>query len=426
MNKLLLINTSANTTSPGRIAEEIGHAAIARGYDSYFAYGRTGRESKSKLIRIGTDWDFKIHGIESMLWDNHGFGSRVATRKFIEDVESIRPDVVNLHNIHGYYLNVDILFGYLAEKDIPIVWTLHDCWPFTGHCAYFDRYQCEKWKAGCYHCPNSKGYPKSLLLDRSKSNYLRKKEIFNKPKNIILVAVCDWMANNLMTSFLSNYPIVTIYNGVDIDVFRPRFSNEDECKAFNQKLGVQPDVKIILGVASTWDGRKGLDDFVKLRSMFDKERYAIILVGLNDKQIAALPDGIIGIKRTESVDRLAELYSLADVFVNPTYVDNFPTTNIEALACGTPVVTYRTGGSPEAVDERTGGVVNQGDVSILCEAVEYFANRKGEFSHACRERALKNFNKQDRFDDYVRLFDRLINHKQLCIKEDSNPHCVSM
>ena len=408
MTKLLMINTSANTGSTGRIAEGIGQAAIAKGYDSYFAYGRTGRESESKLIRIGADRDFKIHGLESLLLDGHGFGSRTATQRFIEEIERVKPDVINLHNIHGYYLNVEILFEYLAKTDIPVVWTLHDCWAFTGHCSYFDRYHCERWKTGCHHCPNSKGYPKSLFLDRSKANYERKKQLFNKPKNITFVAVCNWMANNVRASFLGGYPVETIYNGVDVDVFKPRFAEADNGNGQKYKLGIDTDAKVVLGVASTWDRRKGLDDFVKLRRLFDCEKYAIVLVGLNDKQIAELPDGIIGIKRTESVEQLAELYSLADVFVNPTYVDNFPTTNIEALACGTPVVTYNTGGSPEAVDEATGVVVEQGDIGLLRDAVENCANNKKEFTQACRERALKNFNKRERFEDYVRIFDRLI------------------
>lgn len=411
MTKLLMINTSANTGSTGRIAEGIGHAAISKGFDSYLAYGRIGRESESKLIRIGADRNIKLHGLESVIFDNHGFGSRAATRKFIEEVERIQPDVINLHNVHGYYLNVEILFDYLVKADIPVVWTLHDCWPFTGHCSYFDRYHCEKWKTGCHHCPNSKGYPKSLFLDRSKTNYERKKLLFNKPKNITFVAVCNWMANNVKASFLGGYPVETIYNGVDVEVFRPRFDDGADCHVVKRCIGVKADVKVILGVASTWDRRKGLDDFVKLCSLFDCEKYAIVLVGLNDKQIAALPEGMIGIKRTESVEQLAELYSLADVFVNPTYVDNFPTTNIEALACGTPVVTYNTGGSPEAIDGDTGVVVEQGDLRLLRAAVEYCANNKKEFTYACRERALRYFNKRERFEDYVRIFDRVIKNK---------------
>lgn len=407
IKRLLLINVSANSGSTGRIAEEIGQTAISRGYESYFAFGRIGRESKSSLIRIGNEWDIRWHGLESLLLDNHGFGSRNATKRFIQEIERVQPDVINLHNVHGYYLNVEILFKYLAKTDIPVVWTLHDCWPFTGHCSYFDRYHCEKWKSGCHHCPNSKGYPKSLFLDCSKTNYARKKELFNKPKNITFVAVCNWMANNVKASFLGGYPVETIYNGVDVETFRPRFEGLNGSNSLKAKLGINESAKVVLGVASTWDRRKGLDDFVKLRTMMTDE-YAIVLVGLNDKQIAALPEGVLGIKRTESVDQLAELYSLADVFVNPTYVDNFPTTNIEALACGTPVVTYKTGGSPEAIDEKTGMVVNQGEMNLLLPAVEFVAKNKPSYTKACRERAVRMFNKQDRFEDYVNLFNRVV------------------
>ena len=405
MNKLLLINVSANSGSTGRIAEEIGQTAAARGYDCHFGYGRVGRESKAHLIRIGSDWDVRVHGLESLLFDNHGFGSRKATKRFIQEIERIKPDVINLHNIHGYYLNVEILFEYLAKMDIPVVWTLHDCWPFTGHCSYFDRYHCEKWKIGCHHCPNSKGYPKSLFLDRSKANYTRKKELFNRPKNITFVAVCQWMANNVKASFLGGYPVETIYNGVDVDIFHP--SGKQSLLLSKNRMGIDNHKKVVLGVASTWDKRKGLDDFVTMSAQLPSD-YQIILVGLNDKQIANLPSNIIGIKRTENVRQLAELYSLADVFVNPTYVDNFPTTNIEALACGTPVVTYRTGGSPEAIDEKTGVVVNQGEINLLLPTVEYVAKNKPSYTKACRERAVRMFNKQDRFEDYVNLFNSLI------------------
>lgn len=405
MKKVLLVNVSANSGSTGRIAEGIGQAAIAHGYESYFGYGRTGRLSLTHLIRIGTDWDVRWHGLESLLWDNHGFGSRNATKQFIQEIERIQPDVINLHNIHGYYLNVEILFEYLAKIDIPVVWTLHDCWPFTGHCSYFDRYNCEKWKTVCHHCPNSKGYPKSLFLDRSKTNYARKKELFNKPKNITFVAVCQWMANNVKDSFLRGYPVATIYNGVDMDIFHP--SDEQSLLLAKNRMGVDDHKKVVLGVASTWDKRKGLDDFVTMSVQLPSD-YQIILVGLNDKQIANLPSNIIVIKRTENVRQLAELYSLADVFVNPTYVDNFPTTNIEALACGTPVVTYRTGGSPEAIDEKIGMVVNQGEMNLLLHAVEYVAKNKPSYTKACRERAVRLFNKQDRFEDYVNLFNSLI------------------
>ena len=403
MNKLLLLNVSANSGSTGRIAEEIGQTAIAKGYECYFGYGRIGRESKAHLIRIGSDWDVKVHGLESMLFDNHGFGSRNATKRFVQEIERIKPDVINLHNIHGYYLNVEILFEYLAKTDIPVVWTLHDCWPFTGHCSHYMRVKCDRWKTGCHHCPNSKGYPKSLFLDRSKTNYARKKELFCKPNNITFVAVCQWMANNVKDSFLSGYPVETIYNGTDTTIFQPCDSS-----IMRNHWGLGEKTKGLLGVASVWTQYKGLYDFYELSKRLEGD-YKIILLGLNERQIQELPDGIIGIKRTENVRQLAELYALADVFVNPTYVDNFPTTNIEALACGTPVVTYRTGGSPEAIDEKTGVVVNQGDLSLLQTAVESVAKNKSSYTKACRERVVECFNKQDRFEDYVTLFNSLIN-----------------
>lgn len=405
MKTILLVNSTANSGSTGRIAEGIGQAAIANGYNSYFGYGRIGQDSVSKLIKIGSAKDIILHGLGSLLFDNHGFCSRTATLKFIKEIEKFHPDVINLHNIHGYYLNVEILFNYLEVSNIPVVWTFHDCWPFTGHCTYFDRYKCLKWKSGCEYCPNSKGYPKSLFLDRSKYNYYEKKELFNKLKNVTLVAPCNWMKKLIQQSFLSKYPVVTIHNGVDIDIFKPIRSAE-----IRKKLGITPNKKIILGVASIWDKRKGFDDFIKLNLGLDKH-YQIILVGLNDRQEASLPKNMIGVKRTENIKQLAELYSLANVFVNPTYVDNFPTTNIEALACGTPVVTYRTGGSSEAIDDYTGVVVEQGDMNQLKQAVEFVANRKEEYTYACRNRAEMMFNKHERFNDYVALFNKLIENK---------------
>lgn len=401
MKKLLIVNTSCNTGSTGRIAEEIGQTAIADGYECYFAYSIAGRESKCQTIQIGNSLDFKIHALSTRLFDNHGFCSTSATKALIKKIEEIKPDVINLHNIHGYYLNVEVLFDYISKANIPIVWTLHDCWPFTGHCSYFDRYHCDKWKTGCFDCQNKKGYPTSWFIDRSRHNYNKKRAIFNNVPNITFVPVCHWMEENVKQSFFGKYPTQTIYNGVDLEVFKPQQSD-----SLRNKFGIKDDNKVVLGVASVWDRRKGLDDFVKLRSQLNDD-YSIVLVGLAEEQIQSLPSGIIGIRRTDSIQQLVELYSLADVFVNPTYVDNFPTTNIEALACGTPIITYKTGGSPEAVDEETGLVANQGDISQLSDHIRYIANRKAEYLTKCRERAVSFYNKHDRFNDYVKLFDEL-------------------
>lgn len=402
MKKILLINVAANSGSTGRIAEDIGRTAIANGLESYFAYGRIARDSQCNLIHIGTDLDVKLHGLQSLLFDKHGLGSYSATNKLIQEIERISPDIINIHNLHGYYINIKVLLTYLREKKIPIVFTLHDCWSYTGHCSHYMRIGCDRWKTGCHDCPNRTRYPKSLFWDRSALNYKLKKQLFTSLENVTVVCPCNWLAGDAKMSFLSKFNIETIYNGIDINVFQPQASD-----ALRLKLGLVKEDKVVLGVASVWTKNKGLFDFYELNMTLGSQ-YKIILVGLNNKQIKQLPEGIIGIQRTESIQQLAELYSLADVYVNPTYVDNFPTTNIEALACGTPVVTYRTGGSSEAIDKQTGVVVEKGKVDLLKAAIEDLASNKNEYTKACRERAVDCFNKQDRYNDYISLFERLL------------------
>lgn len=403
MLKLLQINTSVNTGSTGRIAEEIGSTAMKAGFGSYIAYGRMARESKSQLIHIGNVASVRRHALTSRLWDNHGFASTKATKLFVKGLERINPDIIHLHNLHGYYLNVEVLFDYLKKVQKPIVWTLHDCWPMTGHCSHFDFVRCDRWKTGCYACPNLKGYPVSLFLDRSKQNFEKKKKIFTEVSNITFVTPSHWLKSVVQESFFENYPVKVIHNGVDLDVFKPIRSEE-----VRSKYDIQYDTKIVLGVASIWGRRKGLNDFVQLKERMGED-VQIILVGLNEKQLSNLPKGILGIRRTENVEELAALYAMADVFVNPTWVDNFPTTNIEALACGTPVVTYQTGGSPEAITDVTGKVVERGDVEALREAIlEILVRERDVYRIECRERAEKFFNKEDRYRDYVELYKSLI------------------
>ena len=396
---LLLVNTSINSTSTGRIAEEIGRCASKAGFQVSAGYGFVNNKSQLDTIKIGTKSDHYLHALYTRLADRHGFGSGRATAKFLERLDEIAPDIVNLHNIHGYYLNVELLAKYLSRKGIPVVWTFHDCWPFTGHCSYFDAVHCDLWKSGCRNCPNKHGYPESILSDNSEKNYNEKRRLFCAIPNLTIVTPCHWMAENVKASFLGSSPVRVIYNGVDTDVFKPAASGD--ISRLRHEKGLDGK-KIILGVASVWDRRKGLEDFKKLADMlFDDER--IVLIGLNNKQLAALPENVIGVSRTENTTQLAEYYSMADVFVNPTYVDNFPTTNIEALACGTPVVTYNTGGSPEAIDNTTGRVVDKGDiVSLLNEIRSRYKNE--EISKKCRERAVGNFDSRDRFRDYVNLF----------------------
>jgi glycosyltransferase involved in cell wall biosynthesis len=390
MPKLLQINVTANWGSTGKIAEDIGRLAMESGWESWIAYGRGIPQSKSQLVRIGNDLDMKFHAIQTRLFDNHGLASVHPTKKFIRQIQEIKPDIIHLHNIHGYFLNYPILFSFLKEYRVPIVWTLHDCWPFTGHCAYYDYAKCDKWLNGCYSCPQLRCYPASLFADRSRENYNQKKKSFFGCESLTLVPVSDWLNGEVARSFLSEYNILTIHNGIDLSVFKPS----------------KPKERYILGCASVWDKRKGLQEFIKLRNILPND-IQIILVGLSQKQIGLLPQGIKGITRTDNVKQLVDLYSSAIAFVNPTLEDNFPTTNLEALACGTPVITYCTGGSPEAIDRITGIVVPQGDIQSLSDAIVKSDN-SGFSSTACRERVEKYFDKNICFKKYLDLYDKLM------------------
>ena len=401
MKTLLQINVVVNSGSTGRIAEEIGQTAIEAGWESHIAYGREkNTPSQSNKIKIGTDWDMKLHGIQTRVLDNHSLGmsSRGATKRLIKQIEQIKPDIIHIHNLHGYYINIEVLFEYLSKLDTSMVWTFHDCWPFTGHCAHFDYIGCEKWKTGCYECPIKKSYPSSYVIDRSKKNYEDKKRLFNSVKNMTLVPVSNWLGNYFKDSFLHKYDVRMIHNGIDTSVFKPQESNKAIDK-YNLKGKF-----VILGVASIWNYRKGLTDFIKMSETLDSQ-YQIVLVGLSNEQIKTLPNNIIGITRTESVNELAELYAAADVFVNPTYEDNFPTTNLEALACGTLVITYNTGGSPEAVDSDTGIIVEKGNLDALIGAISEVKQKgKSYYTNACRNRALQLYRKEERYKDYLELY----------------------
>lgn len=399
MAVLFQINVAANWGSHGRIAEGIGEIVQAHGWDSYIAYGRYANPSKSHLIKVGGFYDQYLHGARSLLLDRHGLGSKDATWRLIQNIDYVQPDIIQLHNIHGYYLNYPELFDYLSNLDVPVIWTLHDAWPFTGHCAFFDSVHCDRWKSGCYDCPQKTSYPSSFLLDRSKRNYEQKRRCFSSLRNLTLVPVSDWLNGLLGESFLKDIPRVCIHNGVDMDLFQPN----------DMQASLRPGKKIVLGVNSVWETRKGLSDFIALRSMLD-DQYVIVLVGVNRKQKKHLPEGVIGIERTDNIHDLAAYYSRADVFVNPTYEDNFPTTNLEALACGTPVITYQTGGSPEAIDTTCGVVVPVGDVRALADTIQNVCqDSKNPFSsEACRKRVELCFRKEDRYQEYFDLYSSLL------------------
>ena len=405
MPRIIQINTALNCGSHGRIVEQISRVAADRGFETTIVHGaRYLNKSQFADIQTTTKTQELLNGVRSLLFDAHGLGLKSATKSLIAKLKDIKPDIVHLHNIHGYYLNYKVLFDYLAESGMPVVWTLHDCWSMTGHCAQFEQFGCDKWKTQCHDCQyHNAWYPKSII-DRSKRNFELKKQCFTSVNDMTIVAVSHWLEGIVKQSFLAKYPIKVINNGVDLTSFRP-------CSD-TPRVSVMGDQKFtILGVASSWDDDKGIKEFVKLSQNPD---YQVIMVGVKDNLKAKLPKEITAIARTNSQEELAKYYSMADVFVNPTYKDSFPTTNLEALACGTPVITYKTGGSPESVTPETGIVVEKGNFEQLCDAIKTIKNNgKSYYSASCRERAEKFYNKDDRFKDYIDLYENILDNSHV-------------
>ncbi len=394
--KVLQINSVCGIRGTGRICTDIADILTQNGHRCKIAYGRETVPEKYKkyAVRVGSDLGVKIDALKSRIFDNAGFNSKSATKKFIKWVREYDPDIIHLHNIHGYYINVEILFDYLKESGKPVIWTLHDCWSFTGHCAYFDFVGCDKWKSGCENCPQHKEYPSSLFADNSVRNYCKKKEILTGIKNMMLLTPSRWLADCVKKSFLGDYPITVFNNGIDLDVFRPTNST------FRQKHGLE-DQKVLLGVASVWDRRKGLTDFIGLSKVLDDE-YKIVLVGLNKEQMASLPEKILGLPRVLESSELAKIYSAADVFLNLSVEETMGLTTVEALACGTPVVVYDRTAVPEVVDEKSSIVVSAGDITALKEAVTSIKISEVD----CINRAA-NFDKNKRYNGILELYSKL-------------------
>ena len=392
--KVLEINSVCGRGSTGKIATDIAAVLQDNGHECAIAYGRYEYGGSIPTIRIGNKLTVYMHGVKSFVSGKHGFGSKRATELLIKKINDYKPDIIHLHNIHGYYINIEVLFKYIRENRIPVVWTLHDCWTFTGHCAYFTYNKCDKWKDGCQDCAYRKSYPKSIV-DKSEWNYQRKKEIFTSLDNALIVTPSAWLANLVHNSFLQKYSIKVINNGIDLSVFNNKHNS------FAEKYNIKE--KIILGVADAWSQRKGLQQFVELSEVLPAE-YKIVLVGTVDNQ--QLPSNIIAFGRTQTQKQLAEIYASAYAFVNPTLEDNFPTVNLEALACGTPVITFDTGGSPETVDKTCGIVTSEKSVQGLMEAIKSLET-SGITSEACMNRA-KQFDRVKRVNDYLKLYKELL------------------
>ena len=395
--KVLQINSVCGIRSTGRICTDIGEILEREGHDCKIAYGRESvPEVYQKFaIRIGDETDVKIHALKSRIFDSAGFESEKATRIFINKIKKWKPEISHLHNLHGYYINLPILFDYIKSNNIPVVWTLHDCWAFTGHCTHFDRIGCNKWMndtEGCTHCQRKKAYPKSVLLDCSSTNLQKKRECYNGIKNMTIVTPSRWLASFIENSILSQFHVKVIPNGIDTTIFKPTESN------FRKKYNLE-DKKIVLGVADGWNVPGRRDDFYRLSELLDNS-YKVVMVGYDPKRIHEAPDRVLALPKTNNTKELAEIYTAADVFINPTYEDNYPTINLEAQACGTPVITYRTGGSVENVNPLL--IVDKGHVEGLKEKVEVIGKQTFDMPEGLSIR------KEDNYQKYINLYKTIL------------------
>lgn len=399
--KILQVNATCNWGSTGQICEGIAETADNDGWDCYIAHGsRYVNITKFQAYEVGDRNSNYKHIAYSMIFGRHGLASSKETRELVEYIKNLNPDVIHLHNIHGYYLNYKILFDYLNSVQIPVVWTLHDCWSFTGHCTHFDHIGCEKWKSECSSCPLTHTDYKSLFFDRSKANFLEKKKCFTSKSNMVIVTVSDWLRQKASESFLKIHPIKTIYNGIDTNVFKYQPSDIKE--------SLVGDKKMLLAVATDWDKNKGLYDYIELSKILPHD-YQIVMVGVSGKIRKLLPHNIVTLERTHNVTALVELYSAAEIVMNLSYLETFGLTTVEGMACGTPSIVYNKTASPELVTPETGRVVEAGHIEDVLSAIsEISAIGKESFSNACRQRVLDVFEKESCHMQYIELYKELL------------------
>ncbi|MDL2317483.1 glycosyltransferase [Eubacteriales bacterium OttesenSCG-928-A19] len=399
MARIMMVNTVC-TGSHGRIMCDLRTAAEKKGHEVRIAYGR-GADCGGQTIRIGSRRDVLAHVALTRLLDKHARGSKGATRAFIRQLDAFSPELLHLHNVHGYYLHAETLFSYIREHALPTLWTHHDCWAVTGHCSHFVRANCDRWRSECHDCPLKRAYPASYGLDASRENWQWKRAAFSGLPSLRIVSPSQWLDGVMADSMLRDTPRQVIGNGVDLSLFVPTSD-----ASVRSRLGIDPNVPLLLAVASPFDERKGFSDALRLAESLSGKAH-VCLVGLTDKQMKRLPGYVTGITRTDGPEALVALYGAADCLINPTYEDTYPTVNMEALACGTPVACYGVGGATEQLREPVGVAVRVGDVSALAKAAMRLAKQKRLLSPICRERAEQMFDRRKAIEAYMGIYQEL-------------------
>ena len=401
MKTILEIN-GINYSSTGNITLNIAKELRNNGYRVYTACKNSKMGQKFQYedqIFIGSRFERIISDYLGHLTGLKDHFNIFNTRSFIKTIKRIKPDLIHMHLLHDTYLNLNMFFRFLKQSNIPVIWTLHDCWPITGQCSYFDLVKCDKWKNGCYECPQTNTYPRTFFIDNTKNLWKEKKKWFTGVDNMTLVTPSLWLKNLVKESFMKDYPVKVIYNGINLDIFKPTESD------FRKKYNLE-NKKIILGVSYGWSITKGVDVFIKLASMLPED-YQIVMVGGNDETDKMFPENIISIHKTYDQKELVEIYSACDLFLNPTRQDNFPTVNIEALSCGLPVLAFNTGGCPEIINDECGAIVEKDDIEAMKNEIIRILETNPYKKQKCIKRA-HEFNMIDRFNEYVELIDQLL------------------
>lgn len=401
--KVLEINTVYGIGSTGKIVSDLYEMLTGQGHECVIAYARGEAPENIRTIKIGNKWDVYYHGIMTRITDRHAMYSVRATKKLVEDIRRYEPDLIHLHNLHGYYLDIRTLFAFLKEYDRPVVWTLHDCWTYTGHCSHYTNVGCYRWKSQCEHCPQKKEYPASMLLDNSYQNYRIKKELFTSVRNMQLVTPSKWLKGEVEQSFFKGIPCSAVPNGLELETYYLKQGNEQE--KLKETYGLSGK-KVVLGVANVWTKQKGYEDFIEL-SRHLPEEYQVVMVGLNEKQLKELPETIAGYPRTAGLSELADFYRMADVYFNGSCQETMGMTTGEAICCGTPAIVYNATAVPESVHEGCGIVLEPGDVKGVAEAVQQICNEPTPWYEGCKKDRIR-FDKAVFLEAYEQIYRELM------------------
>ncbi len=400
--RVLQINAVYNTGSTGRATAELHKALAENGIDSYVAYSKTNNADGKNLYRIGSALDVKLHGLLSRLSGKQAYFSRFATKRLIDYMDEIKPDVVHFGNLHGNYINLPMLMKYLSKKGISVVITFHDFWFITGKCVHFTSSGCDKWQTHCENCPNLQSGNPTWFFDRTKTLFSDKQKMFLSLKKLSFVGVSEWVTDQLRKSPLSqNADTVTIYNWIDFEKFYPRQTDN-----MRKKLGLK-DKFTVVGVSSVWQESKGFDSFIKLAR--EMPEITVVLVGKIEGN-PSLPENIKAVGQTENVGQLAEIYSAADAFVTFSLEETFGLVSAEALSCGTPVICYDSTANREIVGEGCGYVCEKRNFAQVVEALnEVKCKGKNFYSDKCVEFAHENFDKEKNINKYIELYKKSVN-----------------